>query len=500
MDKKFTICREWKIALGATWIVGLLAHAYRFFNFLPNWDSMHNFQGTGGTVTSGRWFLEVVSRISSPYDMPWINGAVSLLYLSIISILITEMYELKSNIAIGLTAAILVSYPTICSNFAYMFTADGYMAAFLLAVIGIWITKKYKWGFLAGMLFICLSMGTYQAYLSVALMLVILLVLKDLLVSEKLFMKVFSDNWIYGVTVVGGAVLNSIATKVINKIFSVTLDSYQGINNVGLLEKEDYLIGLKRAQASMKYFLGFTGLANNELYSYISVTIVMLIFCISVWLVFEKKMYKKPLELICIMLCFVAMPIACFIILFVSTQVSYHTLMVMSVCMVYLLLVILIECGKSKVFLWKWVKRVSAFILGLFVYYNVLHANYAYFQMNLSYEKSYALSSDVLERVEWLQEADKEYPIAIMGYYEAATEEIKNLYPEIAGASDTTFLNAQAHYIKMWQYCYGREYDGVSNEEKALLSQTEAYQSMPVYPHRDSAAIIDDVIVIKLSE
>lgn len=47
--KEIEIKAEWKLGFLATWVFGLLAHAYRFFNFLPTWDSMYNFTGTGAT-------------------------------------------------------------------------------------------------------------------------------------------------------------------------------------------------------------------------------------------------------------------------------------------------------------------------------------------------------------------------------------------------------------------------------------------------------------------
>ena len=86
-NRTFTIKSQWKITFLATWIGGMLAHAYRFFNFLPSWDSMYNFSGTGATYSSGRCFLEFFGKISSKYDMPWVNGALSLFYLCIVSIL-----------------------------------------------------------------------------------------------------------------------------------------------------------------------------------------------------------------------------------------------------------------------------------------------------------------------------------------------------------------------------------------------------------------------------
>ena len=94
-NRTLHIKKQWKITFLATWIGGMLAHAYRFFNFLPSWDSMYNFAGTGATYSSGRCFLEFFSKISSKYDMPWVNGALSLLYISLASILLVELFELQ---------------------------------------------------------------------------------------------------------------------------------------------------------------------------------------------------------------------------------------------------------------------------------------------------------------------------------------------------------------------------------------------------------------------
>ena len=72
--KKIVLKEEWMVGFITTWIVGLLAHAYRFFNFLPIWDSIYNFTGVGSTYTLGRWFLGYAGLITSMFDLPWVNG------------------------------------------------------------------------------------------------------------------------------------------------------------------------------------------------------------------------------------------------------------------------------------------------------------------------------------------------------------------------------------------------------------------------------------------
>lgn len=57
--KKIVLKEEWMVGFITTWIVGLLAHAYRFFNFLPIWDSIYNFTGVGSTYTHRTLVLRV---------------------------------------------------------------------------------------------------------------------------------------------------------------------------------------------------------------------------------------------------------------------------------------------------------------------------------------------------------------------------------------------------------------------------------------------------------
>ena len=120
--------------------------------------------------------------------------------------------------------------------------------------------------------------------------------------------------------------------------------------------------------------------------------------------------------------------------------------------------------------------------------------------MNLSYEKSYAVSSDILERIEELEGFDGTQPIAVTGYYGKETEEFAKITPEIAGASNGIFLRETDHYLAMWDYCMGREYQGASVEQIELLKETDDYQQMGTYPYANAVQIIDGVVVVKLPE
>ena len=126
-EKEIVLKEEWMVGFITTWIVGLLAHAYRFFNFLPIWDSIYNFTGVGSTYTLGRWFLGYAGLITSMFDLPWVNGAFSLFIISIVVILLTEMFEIKNKGMIVLCVGNFCVLPDRCVFFwLILYTADAY--------------------------------------------------------------------------------------------------------------------------------------------------------------------------------------------------------------------------------------------------------------------------------------------------------------------------------------------------------------------------------------
>ena len=65
LDWYKNVKKEWKVAFFSTFIVGLLAHAYKFTNALLNFDSLYAFYADQNVLGSGRWFLSIACGISS---------------------------------------------------------------------------------------------------------------------------------------------------------------------------------------------------------------------------------------------------------------------------------------------------------------------------------------------------------------------------------------------------------------------------------------------------
>lgn len=499
-NKTIRIKPQWKIAFFTTWIGGLFAHAYRFFNFLPTWDSMYNFTGTGATYSYGRYFLELSDKISSKYDMSWVNGALSLFYISIAVIMLIELLDLKETVSCILLPLLVVSFPTVTATFAFMFTADGYMLAFLLAVAGIYLTTRFRYGIFPGILCIGLSIGTYQAYISVMLCILLTMLIQQIFIQNKDFKTLFSQNWKYIPLLLGGFILYETAAAMINAFCHITLTDYQGIGTIELMSLWDYKMAFRSVYNELSHLFSLNEALHIYFYGYANRIVLVLIVLLILLLVIQNRTYKRPVSALCGAACIIGIPLSSCFLYFVSSDVWYHTLMEMGACFIYLLLLCLLEHGLSKTKPQKLFHFAGLLVLSYLSFYNIRNANICYTQMNLSYEKSYSISANLLDRIEDLDEFPEISEVAITGTYHTYSSNIGGTVPYIIGVDQDNFLNLDYHYFAMWNYCFGVQLEDAGDERAAQLRQTEEYKDMPVYPAKDSVKVIDGTIVIKLPE
>lgn len=498
--KTFTIKSQWKIGFLATWIGGLFAHAYRFFNFLPTWDTMYNFTGVGATYTSGRCFLELFSKISSNYDMSWMNGALSLLYISIAVMMLIDLFELETTFSCILTSLLIVSFPTVTASFAFMFTADEYMMAFLTAVAGIYLTSRYKYGIIPGIICVGLSIGTYQAYISVMLCIILVNIIQNIFLNNKTLKTIIFENLKYIPLLLGGFLFYKAVSTAINAYYHIELTDYQGIVQIHLMSLWDYKQAFFKVYYELLHLFSLNEALDIYWYGYANQIVLILIVILTLFFLIDHKTYKHPIAAVAGILCIPAIPTATCFIFFVSSDVWYHTLMEMGACFLYLLLLCYLEHGLKEGKLQIGLKLAGFAVLSYLSFYNIRNANICYTQMNLSYEKSYSITSNLLDRIEDLDEFPDITKVAVIGTYHTYSSNIGGTVPYIIGVDQDNFLNLDYHYFAMWNYCFGVQLDRASSEEIAAIRETESFRNMAAYPSKDCIEIINDTIVIKLPE
>ena len=149
-------------------VSGLAAYLFVLTNKLVNLDEIAGLFSKGESISSGRWALALTSYIFPDLSMPWFNGILSLLLIT------------------ALLSALLIVFPSQIVTFAYMFTCAPYALAVLLAVASVYFTLCASgWRRWAGsVISLCLSLGIYQANLSVAASLYVVYLIKRLIGNE----------------------------------------------------------------------------------------------------------------------------------------------------------------------------------------------------------------------------------------------------------------------------------------------------------------------------
>ena len=152
-------------------LCGFFSHMVILTSDIPNHDGLDSLYFDQNMTTSGRWFLGTACGISSFYSLPWLTGILAIVYIAVAAVFVVKLLKVEHPVFSALIGAMMVSFPSIASNFAYVFTFDGYMLALLLAVLSVYMVEKGKFGFVVGGILLAFSLGTYQAYLSVAMIL-----------------------------------------------------------------------------------------------------------------------------------------------------------------------------------------------------------------------------------------------------------------------------------------------------------------------------------------
>ena len=160
------------------------------------------------TIYSGRWFLKYAGALSSYFYLHYLNGFLSIVYISCTTVLVVRLLKIK-HLCLGiLMGALIGTYPSVACTFTYMYTADAYMLSMLLATIAVYCMVSGDWrkGALGSMA-LGFSMGIYQAYLSFALVLLCLWMLRLALLKIKTTLKTVVS--ILGYLALGGGSVRS---------------------------------------------------------------------------------------------------------------------------------------------------------------------------------------------------------------------------------------------------------------------------------------------------
>ena len=493
------ILPQWKVCFISALIMGLCAHLYKITNWLPNWDSLVFRYDAQNMISMGRWFLPVVCAPSSFYDLPFITGLMAIIFHGVGAVCICKMFGVRKNITAALIGAAAITFPTVTSVMMYNYVADGYALAFLFSCVAAMLLTKDKPCYIGSLVLIALSAGIYQAYITVTIMLLLLSLILDVIYknidSKDLLIKCLK----FLLTGVLGMVLYYLVMTILLKIMGTTLLEYQGFDNATSLKGIDIAGALYTIKESfVSYFFDFSKGAN--VFGIINSIVFVLTVVLYLTDIIKNRLSIGKILMLGVFV--ILLPIGASVLSFINSGIDYHNLMKMGFLVFYLLFILQYENSERNA-LKSWA------ILGisvLLIFNQTIIANVSYHKLNMAYEKSYGTLIRIADRIEQTEGAKGCDRILVLGCLPESEAYSAVLPPNMTGTTDGYILRADDEIVgqsvlcnALNDYC-GKKYKFISGEEKSDLLKRIDADSLNNWPEKNSISVLDNAIVIKLSD
>ena len=483
-------------------IAGFLTHMRVFVRDIPNHDGMSSLHFDQNMITSGRWFLRVACGISSDYTLPWIIGVLCVLYLAITAVILQRFFKVKHTFTAIFLAAILVTYPTLTSNFAYMFTADGYMLALLLAVLAVFLVEKSPFGFVWGAIALGFSMGIYQAYLSFAMILAVYAVCRVWFFGTELKEK-WNVTWRYVAMGGGGAVIYYVMLQLLLFVQNTALSGYQGIgsgNEKTLMERitqiyKDFVVHTLKGNIMMQK--GWLLAAAAVLFGVALVVLVQALY--------KAGSLKSVWTYLCAVAAVIILPVCFNVILIISPDVTYHSLMRYQWVLLPMIALVILDkhgmdicrCIKGQALV-AWLGIIAA---GVIAFQYALICNIGYFNLEKKFEKTYAYCLRMLEQMEGTEGYYHGIPVAMIGvvgdHYLPSTDLTVNVTDSLIGVNGDYLFYTAENYQAFIEYYFGVHIELVPMEDMVEIIRDPRYIELQVFPKPDSMKVVDGILYIR---
>ena len=508
--------KKWLLfSLMSTFLWGFAAHGYRFLHSSFSGDSLSEFSGA---VSGNSWKIQLGRVIVPIYravlrtslTLPWLEGLLSLLWIGLAVYLTIRIFQVESKGTAFLIAGIFTANITVSATAAtFMHDYDCDMFALFCAVAAVYLWQNVRWGELPGSFFLALSLGLYQSYVLVAVVLVMFVCILALL-NEESVPSVFTK----GLRAIGMLLLGGI-------LYYIIMQAVLMITGISLAtgDAESHSLGsaLSLSLRSIPSLVYYTYCdCIHRLLNVVSpypellvkgMTLVLsLIVMIALFAGLSNKQVSWPGKLLCIALTCL-LPLA-MNLLYIPTNGIIHDLMVYAIWLFYLLALLLAGwLGKRAKPQkgGKLLQTVSAALIFVLLYGNVQTSNVMYLKKDMEQNAFQSLMTRIVYRMEDCDEYEPgTTPVVFVGMLEQLNEVIPGFeeYRGITGMDSSAVATTNEDYRvrAYFQYVLNNPAEIADNDTWQTMCSDPRVAQMPYYPEDGCVSMVDGILVVKVGE
>lgn len=529
--KKIRPSVRWTFAM--TILVGILVHFYsmshKFFNYfeMGNIFSKMPFLQED-TVALGRWFMPIATNLFTSFSMPVWNTLISLFYMAVASALIVDLLQIRSRVYGVLFGLCFVTFPGFTCVLSYGVNCDEITLALLLAVLAAYLFFKVRFGIIWGMILLCLSLASYQPYMSLTIGVIYMM----------LFMKAYREKleWKPFLILIGRSVLMLAAGFLLYYALlqamvaglGITLSDYHGVDSMTSFTPKGIAKGLVY---SYGYFLAYF-FSTEYIYTIGRIVINVIggiaFFALLIRRTREQKAEGSKVSVLWmwVLLCF--LPLGCNSAPFLMADrvgSGVDRYMIFSLMFLWALLLAMLDdlraetggepqetregqqvcvgtAGKSG---WNPAQWAGGFAVVAAILTGVIIDNQAYHRMEAMTETTGSLLNRIAARMEEKPEWNKDIPVYFVNCRALVNLNYDVDIPEYDAIKNMpgTFLRSSyseeaiVKYMEVYLHFPVKE---ATEEERQRVENNPLFDRMESYPSESAVQVIDGVMVVKISD
>ena len=489
----------------------LLAHGYRYLSLGFSGDAMLLSQRGEALyqISLGRFLQPVYWMIRGEIAAPLTIGLFATAFLCISAYLTVSLLGIRRPVHIALVCAILTANETMgASNAAYLPWTDVYMFAMALALVGVFLFFRWKWGFLAAPVLYCLSVGLYQSYLPAASTLIILVLLMQTLRGEKACV-VWRKGLLACLTLLAGLLLYALVLRIVLSVSGAQASQdYNGVGRVGAIQASEILpLLLKTYLDPLRYFFS---LSDTPVMTWhvsaipTALNIAIFALCIPNLIALFKKLRLSGV--LTALFLIAVLPLGMNFIQFIAGGIA-SGLTIYAYYFLYLIPLALPAAPQTGAGLRRpahLAARVSVLLLMVLSFLNIRNANLMSFKRDLEASATISVMTRILDRAEQTEGyIPGETPVVLLGFLPSSMVAMERSgFEEISHVQGMRYTYAAAYETSTYWYlqmALGEPINLVSHEERQRLSQSEAAKSLPLFPNEGCCRMIDGRLYIRIS-
>ena len=482
------------------------SHLYRFTHLGYTDDCVEILQRTNRNwqLSLGRWLQVFYWKVRGQIVVPYVIGLLAFLFFALSIYLIVRMLNLHSNLSVALLCIVLGCNGTLTfSNATYISWTDVYMLAFLMSCLSVTFTRKWSLGFVPGSICLCMTLALYQAYLQTAILLFMILFVKDCL-TEHSTLFTFLKKVLHAIlTLICGLLLYAVSLIVVEKHTGIERSmGYNGVGRVGhytLSEIPRLLFETWKApfRTLLKPETNLPGLTTI-------CAIGMIVLSIFLVCLLIRKNHVYGYRIFVIALLLLTMPFGMNVVFFLSHGME-HSLMIFSFFLFFAFPIMLMEICDAKTI---WARRsriIAGPLVAVMLLNNFVYANQVYARRDLEFWSTLSLMTRVIDRAEQVEGYQSGYTnVAIIGtLYNSPLAMQRPGFEQLEGNSPYMNNNyyatsGETFYPAYFWEILGYPFNLVPENERYRIAHTAEVVNMPTFPEPGCCQMIDDVLVIKI--